>query len=241
MGELVTYRLGEGIAEITLDDGKANVMSPAMMAQINAALDRAAADRAAVLLTGRPGMFSAGFDLAIVRGGEQAAAEAMFETGFELAARVLSFPAPVITACTGHAVAMGLFLMLSSDYIIAAAGPYKLAANEVSIGLTMPYTAIEILRQRLVPAAALRALTLSEPFTPASAVAAGMVDEVRPEVGLSYAARDVAARAAALDRDVLAASKQRIRERSAAAVRAAIDADRAARDARAVRDSVPAA
>jgi enoyl-CoA hydratase len=218
MKQLVTYRLDDGIAEITLDDGKANVMSPAMMAGINAALDRAAADGAAVLLTGRPGLFSAGFDLAIMRG-DQAAADAMVETGFELAARVLSFPAPVITACTGHAVAMGLFLVLSSDYVISAAGPYKLTANEVAIGLTMPRTAIEILRQRLVPAAALRALTLSEPFTPATALAAGMVDEV--------------VRAAALDRAVLAASKQRIREQSVRAVRAAIDADRAARDARA--------
>jgi enoyl-CoA hydratase len=232
MKQLVTYRLDDGIAEITLDDGKANVMSPAMMAGINAALDRAAADGAAVLLTGRPGLFSAGFDLAILRG-DQAAADAMVETGFELAARVLSFPAPVITACTGHAVAMGLFLVLSSDYVISAAGPYKLTANEVAIGLTMPRTAIEILRQRLVPAAALRALTLSEPFTPATALAAGMVDEVAPEVGLAYAARTIAVRAAALDRAVLAASKQRIREQSVRAVRAAIDADRAARDARA--------
>ncbi len=232
MAGLVTYRLDDGIAEVTLDDGKANAMSPAMMAGINAALDRAAADGAAVLLTGRPGMFSAGFDLAILRG-DQAAAGTMVETGFELAARVLSFPAPVITACTGHAVAMGLFLLLSSDYIISAACPYKLAANEVAIGLTMPRTAIEILRQRLVPAAALRALTLSEPFTPAAAVAAGMVDEVAPEVGLACAARSIAARAAALDRAVLAASKQRIREQSVRAVRAAIDADRAARRGRA--------
>jgi enoyl-CoA hydratase len=236
MGTQAAYRLEGAVATITLDDGKVNVMSSRMLADINAALDRAAADRAAVVLTGRPGVFSAGFDLATLRGGGAPAAD-MVEAGFELAARVLSFPAPVVMACPGHAIAMGLFLLLSGDYLIGADGPYKFTANEVAIGITMPRTAIEMLRHRLTPAAYLRALTLAEPFTPATATAAGFLDEVVPAGALADMARDRAAALAALDRDALAASKQRVRAEQVRAVRAAIEADR---DDRGGRARVPA-
>ena len=111
---LVSYRLEAGVAIVTMDDGKVNALSPAMLRELNAALDRAAEDRAVVLLTGRPGVFSAGFDLNVLRGGGPDAAE-MVRAGFETAYRVLSFPLPVVMACTGHAVAMGLFLLESGD------------------------------------------------------------------------------------------------------------------------------
>jgi enoyl-CoA hydratase len=228
METLASYRLEGAVATITLDDGKVNVMSPRMLADINGALDRAAADHAAIVLAGRPGVFSAGFDFPTLRGGGDGAA-AMVEAGFELAARVLSFPAPVVVACSGHAIAMGAFLLLSGDYLIGADGPFKLTANEVALGITMPQTAIEMLRHRLTPAAYIRALTLSEPFTPATATAAGFLDEVVPAGALDGAARDRAAALAALDRGALAASKQRVRGQQLRAVRAAIEADRAAR------------
>jgi len=146
--DLLSYELNDSIATITLDDGRVNVLSPRMLSDINGALDRAEADDAIVVLAGRPGVFSAGFDLKILRaGGDEALA--MLRAGFELAARVLSFPKPVVVACSGHAIAMGVFLLLSGDYRVGAAGPYKITANEVAIGLTMPRTAVEICRQRL--------------------------------------------------------------------------------------------
>jgi enoyl-CoA hydratase len=230
MGMLASYRRDGAVATITLDDGKVNVMSPRMLADVSVALDQAAAEQAAVVLTGRPGVLSAGFDLPVLQAGGAAAA-GMVQAGFELAARLLSFPAPVVVACPGHAIAMGAFLLLSGDYLIGADGPFRLTANEVALGITMPYTAIEILRHRLTPAAFGRALTLSEVFTPATAVAAGFLDEVVPAGDLAAAARDRAGALAALDRRALAASKQRIRDRQVRAVRAAIEADRAGRAA----------
>jgi enoyl-CoA hydratase len=230
MDMLASYRRDGAVATITLDDGKVNVMSPRMLADVDTALDQAAADHAAVVLTGRPGVLSAGFDLPVLQAGGAAAA-AMVQAGFELAARLLSFPAPVVVACPGHAIAMGAFLLLSGDYLIGADGPFRLAANEVALGITMPYTAIEMLRHRLTPAAFVRALTLSEVFTPATAVAAGFLDEVVAAGDLAAAARDRAGAQAALDRGALAASKQRIRDRQVRAVRAAIEADRAGRAA----------
>src|SRR5215472_76043 len=104
MRALVTYRLEDSIATIAMDDGKVNVMSLPMLTELNAALDRAVADRAVVVLGGREGVLSAGFDLPVLRAGGPAAAR-MLHAGFELAERMLAFPAPVLIACPGHAVA----------------------------------------------------------------------------------------------------------------------------------------
>ena len=106
MGTLVTYRLRDSVATITMDDGKVNALSLAMLTELGAALDRAAADRAVVVLTGREGVFSAGFDLPVLRAGGTEAAD-LLHAGFDLAARLLAFPTLVLVACTGHAVAMG--------------------------------------------------------------------------------------------------------------------------------------
>ncbi len=227
MRPLVNYQLENSFATITMDDGKVNVLSLQMLAELNAALDRAAADRAVVVLSGRPGIFSAGFDLPVLRAGGPES-NAMLRAGFELAERVLSFPMPVAIACTGHAVAMGLFLLLSGDYRVGAAGPYKLAANEVAIGLTMPRAAIEILRQRLAPAHFNRAVTLAEFFSPDNAVEAGLLDRVVEVSELQRVARSTAVALSTLDMGAHAASKLRAREHTLRALRTAIEADDAA-------------
>ena len=227
MNTLVSYRSDDGVATLRMDDGKVNVMSSAMLGDINAALDQAEAEKAVVLLTGREGVFSAGFDLRVLKEGGSRAVS-MVRSGFELAERVLSFPLPVVMACGGHAVAMGLFLLLSGDYRIGADGPYKLTANEVAIGLTMPYTAIEILRQRLAPAYFNRAVTLAETFAPADAAAGGLVDRVVPPEQLDKTALEAAAALRTLDLDAHAASKLRARGQAIAALRAAIETDYAA-------------
>ena len=134
---MVSYHCDDAIATITIDDGKVNALSLAVLAELNAALDQAERDGAVVILAGRDGVFSAGFDLPVLRGGGPDA-RAMLRAGFELAARLLAFPRPVVIACTGHAVAMGVFLLLCGDYRVGATGPYKITANEVAIGLTMP-------------------------------------------------------------------------------------------------------
>src|SRR6185369_4408712 len=95
MGTLVTYRLEDSLATITMDDGKVNVLSMPMFAELNAALDRAEADRAAVLLAGRPNVFSGGFDLKVLMAGGRDASTLVL-TGFRLGERLLGFPHPVV-------------------------------------------------------------------------------------------------------------------------------------------------
>lgn len=228
MGTLVTYHLAGPVAAITMDDGKANVLSPAMLGALNAALDRAESDAAAgaagqaagcaVLLAGRPGIFSGGFDLSVIRDGGPAVGQ-MVTAGFELAARILSFPLPVVIACTGHAVAMGAFLLLAADYRVGAAGPFRITANEVAIGLQVPPPALELCRQRLTPAAYSRAVILADVFAPADAVSAGFLDELAPAADPVEPARAVAGRLSALDRAAHTAAKLSVRGAAVAAIR----------------------
>ena len=75
----------------------------------------------------------------------------MLKLGATLYERMLSFPTPVVVACTGHAVAAGAFLVLSADARVGVDGPFQVCMNEVRIGLTMPWFAIEVARQRLTP------------------------------------------------------------------------------------------
>jgi len=223
----VTYSLQDRTATITMDDGKVNVISLTMQRAINAALDRAENDRAVVLITGRPTVFSAGFDLKVLQAGGPDSV-AMVRGGFELAARLLVHPYPVVMACPGHAIAMGVFVLLSGDYRLGASGDYKIVANEVAIGLTMPRAATEIMRQRLTPATFSRALILSESFGPNNAVAAGFLDRVVPADELLTTAQEVAASMASLDMKAHAASKRRARAGALEAIHAGIIADAAA-------------
>ena len=221
---LVSYELKDGIAQIVMDDGKVNVLSQRMFDELNRAFDRALADEAVVVLAGRAGVFSAGFDLNVLKAGGEAAATLM-KSGFELAERILAFPAPVVVACTGHAFAMGVFLLLAGDYRVGAEGAFKIAANEVAIGLTMPRFAIEISRQRLTPASFNRAMILAETFSPAGAVSSGFLDQAVIAAEVLLVARGVATEFAKLNRAAHTTTKQRVRAQTLTAIRAAIEAD----------------
>lgn len=206
----VHYQLSEGIATIRLDDGKRNALSPRLFSELNAALDRAEADRAIVILTGREEVFSAGFDLKVMKSGGVDALR-MLGAGYRLTARIMEHPHPVIGACNGHVLAMGVFLLLSCDYTIGTRGDFRVSANEVALGLTMPRVAAAMLRHRLTPAAFQRAVTLSEYFPVETAREAGFFDELAQPETLMARARELAAEFAKLDMRAHAASKRRIR------------------------------
>ncbi len=208
--ESVHYSLQDQIATIRIDDGKRNALSPQVLREINKALDRAESDRAIVIMTGRESVFSAGFDLHVMkRGGVNALR--MLRAGYALTARVMAYPYPVIAACNGHALAMGVFLMLSADHVIGSRGDFKIAANEVAIGLTMPRVAAAMLHHRLNPAAFQRAVTLSQYFDVESALSAGFFDELVDPAELIPRAEARAAELRKLDQRAHAASKRRIR------------------------------
>ncbi|WP_434768267.1 crotonase/enoyl-CoA hydratase family protein [Pseudomonas triticicola] len=177
MSELIAYHLEDGIATLTLNNGKVNAISPDVIAAFNAALDQAVADRAVVIITGQPGILSGGYDLKVMTAGPKEAV-ALVTAGSTLARRLLSHPFPVIVACPGHAVAKGAFLLLSADYRIGVDGPFSIGLNEVQIGMTMHHAGIELARDRLRRSAFHRSVINGEMFDPQSAVDAGFLDKI---------------------------------------------------------------
>jgi enoyl-CoA hydratase len=172
------YAVQNGVAVLTMDDGKANAVGHTLIDDINAALDRAETDGAqAVLLCGREGMFSAGFDLKEFAKGIEAGL-AMVLKGLKLAIRLYSLPLPLVAACTGHGIAMGAFLLLCCDSRVGARGDYKITLPETRISMDIPTILMTLTLSRLNPSYITRAAVQSEIFTPDEAVAAGFLDEV---------------------------------------------------------------
>lgn len=172
----VTLSDRDGVALVTIDDHKANALSHLVLDQLGDCLDRAA-DSTALVIAGRPGRFSAGFDLAVVKQGMEAASELM-EKGAKLALRLHEWPRPRVFAVTGHALAMGAVLLGCADVRIGAVGDFKIGFNEVSIGLPMPEFANELHRGRLSPRHFHQAVALARIYGPAEAVEAGFLDRV---------------------------------------------------------------
>ncbi|WP_434562161.1 crotonase/enoyl-CoA hydratase family protein [Pseudomonas sp. Z5-35] len=191
MSDLIAYHLDDGIATLTLNNGKVNAISPDVIIAFNTALDQAVADRAVVIITGQPGILSGGYDLKVMTAGPKEAVS-LVASGSTLARRLLSHPYPVIVACSGHAVAKGAFLLLSVDYRIGVDGPFTIGLNEVQIGMTMHHAGIELARDRLRKSAFHRSVINGEMFNPQSAVDAGFLDKVVSADELQAAALEAA-------------------------------------------------
>ena len=191
MSELVSYHLEDGIATLTLSNGKVNAISPDVIDAFNAALDQAEQDRAVVIITTAPGILSGGYDLKVMTAGPEQAV-ALVTKGSTLARRLLAHPFPVVVACSGHAVAKGAFLLLSVDYRIGVEGPFSIGLNEVQIGMTMHHAGIELARDRLRRSAFHRSVINGEMFDPLSAVDAGFLDKVVKPDELQAAALEAA-------------------------------------------------
>lgn len=177
----VSFERDGGVGIIAIDDGKANALSPDVLSAIGESLDKAEADGvSALLLQGRPGRFSAGFDLSIMTG-ELDGMRSLVTQGAELLLRLFTYPVPVVAACTGHALAAGALVLLVSDVRVGAEGDFKIGLNEVAIGMGLPIFAVEFARYRMPPSAFDSAL-LGEVFAPADAVAAGYLDRTSPNV-----------------------------------------------------------
>jgi len=221
MSQKTQIGIDAGIAWVTLDDGKVNAFSPESIGELGAALDAAERAAAVTVLRGREGIFSAGFDLKTFQRGPEASRE-MVHAGAQLILRLLAFPLPVLTVCTGHAYPMGAFLMLSADVRFGLAGPWRIGMNEVAIGITVPKFAVELARHRLTPPGFAR-ITTAPMFAPEEAVRLGYLDRVLDEDQLAGAVQEEASRLRALDMPSFAATKARINQRALQAVRAAVN------------------
>lgn len=211
MNEFVHYQSEDNYAIITLNNGKANAISHEVIEGINKGLDTAKKEDKIVILAGQPGMFSGGYDLKVMTKSPEAAKE-LVTKGSKLAHRMLSFPKPIIAACTGHAIAKGSFILLSCDYRIGAEGDFKIGLNEVLIGMTMHHAGIEIAKARLSSVYLERSVNNAEIYNPKQAVTAGFLDTIVPQNHLLPAAIKAAGLFSNLNSKAHAATKLKVRK-----------------------------
>ena len=206
---------------IQMDDGKANALGFEMLAQLDSALDQAEEAGKVAIICGRPGKFSAGFDLGVMGEGGDGMLK-LLRSGSTISRRLLAFPTPVILAVSGHAIAMGALLTLSADYRIGVHGTYKIGLNEVAIGMTLPYFGIELARERLARTHFASAVPMAKLYDSVGAVEAGFLDEVVSEEDLVERAIAKAEQLAELDMEAHKNTKARTRETFMAALEEAV-------------------
>lgn len=221
---MLDYKLEEKTAVVTMDDGKANALSEAMIDALIGALDRADKEASAIVLAGRPDRFCAGFDLKVMMASPEAAT-GLLRRGSDLLMKLYGCPLPLVVACTGHALAGGALVLLTGDVRIGAAGAFRIGLNEVQIGLPVPVLAMELARDRIVPSELGRATLQATIYSPEDAAKVGYLDEVVAPGELMARAKAEAARLGAFSRFPFSATKKRMRGRTIDHILATLDAD----------------
>ena len=190
--QIATLTTEGDVSIITLNDGKANVFSPEMSSTVSNLLDQVPGDKGSLIITGRPGIFSAGFDLKIISSGDTDAVATMVKAGFTLLARIYNFPRPVIAACSGHGVALGAFLLCCADYRLGAKGQFIVQANETRNNMSIPTPILEISKSRISKTHWYRAILNAEAYPVEKAIEPGYLDEVTEPDNLMIRAMEVA-------------------------------------------------
>ncbi|QOD62147.1 crotonase/enoyl-CoA hydratase family protein [Polaribacter haliotis] len=224
MNEFVTYTSEENYAIITIKNGKANAISHEVVDGLNENLNKAKKENKVVILTGQNGIFSAGFDLKVMTKSPESAKE-LVTKGSKLSLKMLSFPQPIIVACSGHAIAKGAFLLLSSDYRIGVEGDFKIGLNEVMIGMTMHNAGIAIAKARLSEVYLNRSVNNAEIYNPKQAIDAGFLDLVVPESHLLPTAIKVAGMFSKLNKKAHSETKLKVRKQHLENLEKAIELD----------------
>ncbi len=223
---MVTIQREGDVFILTLDDGKANALSHEVIASMGEALTAAEEGGAkALVIAGRPGRFCAGFDLKVMMSGIDAARE-LVAAGARMLLRVYLFGAPVVLACTGHAMAGGAVFLLAGDHAIGVDGEFRIGLNEVQIGMPLPVFAVEMARNRLSVHHLNAATQLARVYSPAEAVEAGYLHQVVPPEELQQAALGLASTMAkSLSPMAFRETRKRLRGAVAAHLEATLDED----------------
>ena len=189
----IRYRVEEGVAtlQISRPDRK-NALTQAMYAALAERLAEAAADESvrAVLLTGEEGIFSAGNDLKEFLQSPPATQDSPVLRFMMALAR---FEKPVVAAVSGHAVGIGVTMLLHCDLVYVAAGS-RLSLPFVNLGLVPEFASSLLLPLWAGHVRAADKLLLCTPLSAADAVEFGIANAVLPPEQLLDFARETAGR-----------------------------------------------
>ncbi len=202
----VSVRFVDAVALITIDDGKANVLTSDVIDGLWTALDAAETHAQAVVLAGRTGVFSGGLDLDVLRAGSDPAM-VLIHKATDICLRLAEFPRPVVAACTGHALALGAVLLLCCDLRVGVAGDFRIGFNEVAIGIPVPELVVGLARARLSRRHLMLACNSARIFTPTEAIEVGFLDTVHTSNVADHAVAMAAELAAHVEPGAFAATR----------------------------------
>ena len=209
---IATLSKDSDISIIKLDDGKANAFSYDMLSQVNELLAKVPRDSGALVITGREGLFSGGFDLKTLATGDMEKITKMVQLGYNLLLELFSFDRPIVAAVSGHSIALGLFVTCSADYRIAIDGKYVCQANEVRNNMDIPTQIMEILKARVNKKYFYPAVYHSDAYSVQESIEVGFIDEVVSEDQFMERAMEKAKELATLPHPFYANTKKTAQE-----------------------------
>lgn len=221
MSDYATISINDGIAVITLNDGKANAFSFAMMEALEACMDKAEAEADVIILTAEGRAMSAGFDLKVMKNEPDRVAE-MVTNGGKFLTRLFANDKPTIIAAPGHGIAAGGLLMLAADYRIAADGDGRFGLNESAIGMVLPDYGYQLAAFRINNKYLDASFVAAELLDVQTAIEAGFLDEAVPADQLMARAMEKAKTMQELHPKAYAGNKRLVRGKTAEAMRAAV-------------------
>jgi enoyl-CoA hydratase/carnithine racemase len=169
----------EDIHELRLARAPVNALDPALVRTLRAAIENAPGTGArGIVLSGRPGMFSAGLDVPALLQLPRETFRVFWNDFFGLCAALARSPVPVVAAITGHAPAGGAVLSIMCDYRVMADGAFKIGLNETQVGLAVPECIQAALRRLVGTYRAERLMVSGAMLDAAEAKAIGFVDEL---------------------------------------------------------------
>ena len=167
------------IREIKLARPPVNALNPGLIAALKQAIEQAPQEGAqALVISGSPGLFSAGLDIPALLQLDREAMRAFWNDFFGVCAALARSSIPVAAAVTGHSPAGGAVLAVFCDWRVMARGEFRIGLNEVQVGLTVPDCIQAALRRLVGPYRAERLLVSGAMLDGDDALAMGLVDEL---------------------------------------------------------------
>ena len=177
------------VREINLARPPANALSADLVELIIKSLTEAGEQAGAVVVSGLPGMFSAGLDVPQLMKYDRNDMSQFWQLFLRMLKTIALMPVPTAFAMTGHAPAGGIVMALFGDYRIMPRGGFKTGLNEVQVGLVVSPVIHQALVRTVGSHTAERILVAGEMMESERAKEIGLVDELvdDPEAAVTRA------------------------------------------------------
>lgn len=169
------------VREIRLDRPPANAMNPELVTLLIDKLSKAADQADAVVVSGKPGLFSAGLDVPALLREDREGMLHFWNVFVRLLRTIAELPVPIAFALTGHAPAGGIVMALFGDFRVMSSGNFKTGLNEVQVGLVVSPVIKNALVRLVGPHPAERILVPGSLLSPDQALGIGLIDEIESD------------------------------------------------------------